>query len=333
MGRRSRRGEQQILICARVAQSDEMGDISMNEKRRDAAAPSQQSLVVTGAATGIGYAIAKLASAQGWKVFGSVRTEADARRLSENFGSGFTPLIFDVRDEGQIAGAARTVHEALGSGTLNGLVNNAGIGFVEPLLHQPLDEIRTVIDTNLMGALLVSRAFAPLLGADQALAGKKGRIVNISSIAGKIGQPYAGAYVASKFALEGLSEVMRRELPLYGIGLVIVAPATVDTPIWDEPESAIGRYAATDYADSFDQGVKSIVDAGHEHGLAADDVAETVLKALTTARPRLRYAPAQHMILEQALPQVTPARLTDLVIERSAGLNPDAKKQLKGVTV
>jgi hypothetical protein len=123
-----------------------------------------------------------------------------------------------------------------------------------------LDEFRTVLDTNILGTLLASRAFAPLLGADQSLEGDKGRIINISSIAGKIGQPFAGAYVASKFALEGLSEVMRRELNLYGIGVVVVAPATVDTPIWDEPESAIGRYGETDYGEAFDKSVRAIVD-------------------------------------------------------------------------
>jgi NAD(P)-dependent dehydrogenase (short-subunit alcohol dehydrogenase family) len=122
------------------------------------------------------------------------------------------------------------------------------------VLHQPLDEFQAVLDTNVVGALRASCAFVPLLGADQTLTGKKGRIVNITSIAGKIGQPFAGAYVASKFALEGLSEVMRRELNLYGIGVVMVAPATVDTPIWNEPESAIGRYGTTDYGDAFAKG-------------------------------------------------------------------------------
>lgn len=155
----------------------------------------------------------------------------------------------------------------------------------------------------------------------------------MTSIAGKIGQPFAGAYVASKFAVEGLSEVMRREFNLYGIHVLIVAPATVDTPIWDEPEGAIGRYATTDYGPAFDKGVRAIVDAGHQRSLQAKDIAEIVIKALTTRRPRLRYAPAQHPFLEQTLPRMTPSRLTDLAIEQVLALKPDADRPLKGVSV
>jgi NAD(P)-dependent dehydrogenase (short-subunit alcohol dehydrogenase family) len=124
---------------------------------------------------------------------------------------------------------------------------------------------------------------------------------------------------------------MRRELNLYGIGLVVVAPATVDTPIWDEPERAIGRYGATDYGETFDKAVRAIVDAGHDHGLRASDVAETVMKALTARRPRLRYAPAQHALLEQALPRAAPKRATDFVIEQALGLKPDTERTLKGI--
>jgi NAD(P)-dependent dehydrogenase (short-subunit alcohol dehydrogenase family) len=306
----------------------------MSRRVEDGDGPRPPSLVVTGVSTGIGHAIVGLAAARGWRVFGSVRNDSDADRLTAEFGTSFTPLVFDVRDHASVGAAAKVVHEALGSRTLNGLVNNAGIGFAGPVLHQPLDEFRAVLDTNVVGTLLASRAFAPLLGADQALSGKKGRIVNIASIAGKIGQPFAGAYVASKFALEGLSEVMRRELNLYGIGVVMVAPATVDTPIWDEPESAIGRYAATDYGDAFDKGVRTIVDAGHRHSLQANDVAATVMKALTARRPRLRYAPAQHALLEQVLPRAAPKRVTDFVVEQALGLKPNAaERSLKGISV
>lgn len=295
--------------------------------------PGPPALVITGASSGVGHATAKLAVAQGWRVFGSVRKDTDGEGLKDEFGSSFTPLLFDVRDPPAIQAAVKAVHASLGPRTLNGLVNNAGVGLAGPVLHQPLDEFRTVLDTNVLGTLLISRAFAPLLGADQTLSGSKGRIINISSIAGKIGQPFAGAYVASKFALEGLSEVMRRELNLYGIGVVIVAPATVDTPIWDEPESAIGRYGATDYGEAFDKGVRAIVDAGHQHSLQASDIAETVMKALTVRRPRLRYAPAQHALLEQALPRAAPKRATDFVIEQALGLKPDPERALKGISV
>jgi NAD(P)-dependent dehydrogenase (short-subunit alcohol dehydrogenase family) len=305
----------------------------MTERTQKKMAPVPPSLVVTGASSGIGYAVAALAIAQGWRVFGSVRKETDAARLTAEFGDSLTPLVFDVRNESALVAAAKTVHASLGSATLNGLVNNAGIGLGGPVLHQPLDEFRAVLDTNVLGTLLASRAFAPLLGADQTFSGRKGRIVNITSIAGKIGAPFAGAYVASKFAIEGLSEVMRRELKLYGIDVVIVAPGTVDTSIWDQPEGAIGRYAVTDYGEAFDNGVRTIVKAGRRHSMQAKDVAKTVMKALIARRPRLRYAPAQHALLEQALPRLAPKRVTDFVIAHSLGLMPDKEKALRGVSV
>ena len=300
----------------------------MSKRAGDGLRPEPPALVITGTSSGIGRGTVKLAVAQGWRVFGNVRKEVDAEGLKDEFGPSFTPLLFDVRDPPAIQAAVKAVHASLGPRTLNGLVNNAGVGLAGPVLHQPLDGFRTVLDTNVLGTLLTSWAFAPQLGADQTLSGGKGRIINIASIAGKIGQPFAGAYVASKFALEGLSEVMRRELNLYGIGVVIVAPATVDTPIWDEAESAIDRCGATDYGEAFDKGVRAIVDAD----LQASDVAETVMKALTARRPRLRYAPAARTI-EQALPRAAPKRATDFVIEQALGLKPDLERALKGITV
>lgn len=98
------------------------------ERSQKQMAPVPPSLVVTGTSSGIGYAVAGLAIAQGWRVFASVRNEADAARLTGEFGDLLTPLIFDVRDEAALAVAAKTVHASLGSATLNGLVNNAGIG-------------------------------------------------------------------------------------------------------------------------------------------------------------------------------------------------------------
>jgi NAD(P)-dependent dehydrogenase (short-subunit alcohol dehydrogenase family) len=291
-----------------------------------------RSLVITGVSTGIGHATAKMAVSQNWRVFGSVRSDADAARLKEEFGAAFSPLILAVRDEAAITKAVHAVRASLGPRTLDGLVNNAGIGLAGPLLHQPLDEVRAVLDTNVFGTLLVSRAFVPLLGADQTLSGGKGRIVNMTSIAGKIGQPFAGAYAASKFAVEGPRGNAAGIQPLW-YSRLIVAPATVDMPIWDEPESAIGRYATTDYGPAFDRGVRAIVDAGHLRSLHAKDIAEIVMKALTTRRPRLRYAPAQHHFLEQALPRMTPSRLTDFAIEQALALKPDVDRPLKGVSV
>ena len=165
-----------------------------------------QSVVITGASTGIGHATAKLLLERGFRVFGSVRKQADADRLKSEFGANFTPLLFDVTDEAAVLAAAREVRAALGGETLAGLVNNAGIAVAGPVLELAADEFRRQMEVNVIGPVIATQAFGPLLGSDPSLKGPKGRIVMISSVAGKNGNPLMSAYSASKHAIEGLSE-------------------------------------------------------------------------------------------------------------------------------
>src|SRR6266446_9282013 len=210
--------------------------------------PSMQSVVITGASTGIGWATAKLLLDRGFCVFGSVRKQADAERLKREFGANFIPLLFDVTDEAAVLAAARQVRAALNGETLFGLVNNAGIAVAGPVLELAADEFRRQMDVNVIGPIISTQAFGPLLGADPSLKGPKGRIVMISSVAGKNGNPMMPAYSASKHAIEGLSESLRREMMLFGIDVVIVAPGPVKTPIWSKAEEAdISRYENSPY--------------------------------------------------------------------------------------
>src|SRR5665213_2789790 len=171
-----------------------------------------RSVVITGASTGIGWATAKLLLDRGFRVFGSVRKPADADRLTSEFGANFTPLLFDVTDEAAVLAAAREVRAALNGETLAGLVNNAGIAVAGPVLELSADQFRRQMEVNVMGPIIATQAFGPLLGSDPSLRGPKGRIVMISSVAGKNGNPLMSAYAASKFAIEGLSEALRREM-------------------------------------------------------------------------------------------------------------------------
>jgi NAD(P)-dependent dehydrogenase (short-subunit alcohol dehydrogenase family) len=212
---------------------------------------ARRSVVVTGASTGIGHACVKVLVGGGFHVFGSVRKPADADRLAKEFGNSFTPLIFDVTDEAAVAAGAKQVEATLGGATLFGLVNNAGIAVPGPLLYLKVDDFRHQLAVNLTGQLIVTQSFAPLLGADRERKGAPGRIVMISSVGGKNALPFAGPYAASKFALEGLSESLRRELMLFGIDVIVVAPGSVATPIWDKAEAMdITPFAATPYADA-----------------------------------------------------------------------------------
>lgn len=268
-----------------------------------------KSVVVTGASTGIGWGVSKILIKKGFRVFGSVRKEADAARLQKEFGANFVPLIFDVTDAAAVRKGAEAVAAALGGEPLYGLVNNAGIAVSGPLLYLDIDEFRRQLEVNVTGPLIVTQAFAPLLEAKN---GRSGRVVMISSVGGKNATPFVGPYNASKFALEGLSEAMRREFLLLGIDVVVIAPGAVATPIWDKAEQVdVSRYADTPYAKSLDLIRRYMLATGRK-GLKPERLGQAVWKALTVARPKTRYTvtpePLQNFIVN-ALPKRTVDRL------------------------
>jgi NAD(P)-dependent dehydrogenase (short-subunit alcohol dehydrogenase family) len=280
----------------------------------------KRSVVVTGASTGIGWGTVKVLIARGFEVFGSVRKQSDADRLGKQFGTAFTPLLMDVTDSAAVARGADKVGAALGQRRLTGLVNNAGIAVPGPLLHLPLAEFRRQLEVNLIAPLGLVQAFAPLLGTDKGRRGAPGRIVNISSVGGKVGAPFLGAYAASKHGLEGMSESMRRELLLYGIDVIVVGPGAVVTPIWDKAEGEeYGPYRATDYGTILDRFAKYFIAQGRK-GLAPEAVGEVVYQALTAARPRVRYAVLAKKFQDWTLPRLLPKRMVDRLIGRQTGL-------------
>jgi NAD(P)-dependent dehydrogenase (short-subunit alcohol dehydrogenase family) len=282
-----------------------------------------QSVVITGASTGIGWATAKLLLARGFRVFGSVRKQADADRLKAEFGAGFTPLLFDVSSEAAVLAAAREVRAALNGETLSGLVNNAGIAVAGPVLELSADDFRRQMDVNVIGPVIATQAFAPLLGSDSSLKGPKGRIVMISSVAGRNGNPLAAAYSASKHAIEGLSESLRRELMLFGIDVIIVAPGAVKTPIWGKTEGGdISRYKNSAYLPALER-VRKFTQHLSEIGLPPEKIAEAIADALTSVSPKVRYQltpdPMRHLITG-----LLPKRTVDKIIAKRLGLVPPA---------
>jgi NAD(P)-dependent dehydrogenase (short-subunit alcohol dehydrogenase family) len=282
-----------------------------------------QSVVITGASTGIGWATAKLLLGRGFRVFGSVRKQVDADRLKAEFGAGFTPLSFDVTDEAAVRAAAREVRAALNSETLTGLVNNAGIAVAGPVLELSVDEFRRQMDVNVIGPIIATQAFGPLLGSDPSLKGPKGRIVMISSVAGKNGNPLSAAYSASKHAIEGLSESLRREMMLFGIDVIIVAPGAVKTPIWSKAEEVdISGYKNSAYFPALER-VRKFTRHLSEIGLPPEKIAEAIASALTSASPKVRYQltpdPMRHLITG-----LLPKRTVDKIIAKRLGLTPPA---------
>lgn len=279
------------------------------------------SVVITGTSTGIGWGTAKVLIANGFRVFGSVRKAADAERLAAEFGSSFVPLVFDVTDAVAIKAAASDVGQALAGGRLAGLVNNAGVAIAGPLLDLPIDEFRRQLEINVTGVVAVTQAFAPLLGTDPQRRGAPGRIINISSVGGRIGNPFLAPYNASKFALEGLSESLRRELLLFGIDVIVIAPGAVATPIWAKAEQIdIAPYRGTRYGPPL-EGLRKYMLSLSDKGLPPERIGETVLDALSKKIPKVHYTisptPMQHWFGRNL-----PRRFLDRMIGQRLGLLP-----------
>jgi len=281
---------------------------------------NKKSVVVTGASTGIGWATVKVLLQKGFRVYGTVRKQADAERLKAEFGSGFRPLLMDVTDKAAVESAAAQVAAELGQERLSGLVNNAGIAVPGPLMHLSLEAYRHQLEVNVIAPLLVTQVFGPLLGTDRSRIGPPGRIVQISSVGGKMGAPFLGAYAASKHALEGMSESLRRELLLYGIDVILIGPGSVATPIWDKAEGDdFSQYGKTDYAHSIRRFSQYFIAAGRK-GFPPERIGESVLVALTAKNPRVRYAVVPHRFMNWTLPGLLPKRVLDRMIGKRTGL-------------
>jgi NAD(P)-dependent dehydrogenase (short-subunit alcohol dehydrogenase family) len=276
--------------------------------------------LVTGASTGIGRAAVKVLAGHGWRVFAGVRKQADADSLRQEFGEAVVPVLFDVTDAAAVRAAAAAIRGELAGRTLKGLVNNAGIGSGGPLALQPLDEVRQTFEVNVFGAISVSQAVIPLLGADRALSGEPGRIVNISSVGGKLAPPFLGDYAMSKHALEAFSESLRRELMIYGIDVIAIGPGAVLTAIWDKAERADETvYADTDYGSSL-AAFKKLFVAGGRKGMPAERIGEAIYHALTAPKPKVRYAVVANKFVNWTLPRLLPKRVVDRLVASRLGL-------------
>jgi NAD(P)-dependent dehydrogenase (short-subunit alcohol dehydrogenase family) len=277
-------------------------------------------IVFTGVSTGIGYATTEALLDRGYHVFGSVRRQEDADRLQAGWGEHFTPLLFDVTDEEAILHAAEHVAHIVGREGLAGLVNNAGIAVPGPVLQLLVDEYRRQFEINLFGQIAVIQAFLPLLGARKPCPHPPGRIVNISSVSGKIAYPFLSAYACSKYALEALSDSLRRELMLYGIDVIVVEPGAVSTPIWDKSEEIdTTPFEGSDYADIMTRMVKGLAKMGN-NAQGPEAVTGVVIDALESRRPKTRYALPTSRLTGWWLPRYLPTRWFDRLVARRLGI-------------
>ena len=272
-------------------------------------------VLVTGASTGIGEATVLHLKALGFDAVGAVRKDEDAERLE---GQGVHTVRIDVTDAGQIAAA----RDELGDVALAGLVNNAGIAVAAPLEFLPVDRLRQQLEINLIGQAAVTQAFLP------ALRRAHGRIVNVSSIGGRVALPLVGAYNASKFGLEGLSDALRRELRPQGIDVILIEPGGVKTPIWRKGEE-LADQMLEDVPPEAERLYGRLIEAvragtqriARETGSEPREVAEVIGTALTASRPRTRYLVGSDAKLRARMAKVLPDRLMDRMIARALRLS------------
>jgi NAD(P)-dependent dehydrogenase (short-subunit alcohol dehydrogenase family) len=271
-------------------------------------------VLVTGSSTGIGEATVLHLRELGFDPIAAVRKDEDAERLE---GQGLRTTRIDVTDAGQIA-AARA---ALGDQPLAGLVNNAGIAVAAPLEFLPIDRLRQQLEINLIGQVAVTQAFLP------ALRRARGRIVNVSSIGGRVGLPLVGAYAASKFGLEGVSDSLRRELLAQGVDVILIEPGGVKTPIWKKGERLADEMIGDEMPPEAEQLYGRMIQRlraetakiEQERGIEPREVAEAVGTALTARRPRARYLVGRDAKIRGPMAKLLPDRVMDRLIARALG--------------
>jgi len=281
-----------------------------------------KTVVITGASTGIGHAAAIHLAAEGWRVFAGVRKAEDGDALTAA-NAAIRPIILDVTKPDQIDNAVREVSLALGGAALDGLVNNAGIANMGPLALQPMDAFKWHFEVNVFGLLAMSQAFAPLLGMDRGRTGKPGRIVNITSVGGRVASPFLGAYTATKHAVESMTDSLRRELVIYGIDAIAIGPGSVKTPIWDkaEAQNKSNPYANSDWAEPIKQFEDTMLKGGRE-GYSPQKIASVIETALTDPSPKARYAPVPDKLTNWRLPNLMPKRWLDKIFWSRFGMKP-----------
>lgn len=245
------------------------------------------SVLITGVSTGIGLETAKYLKALGYHIFGSVRKSNEAAALEQEMGLGFTALIFDIRDRAAVDQAADKVRRMLGSQYLRAVVNNSGIAISGPLQHISIDKFREQQEVNVIGTLNVIQAFLPLLGAVKSQTDKPGKMINISSVSGRIARPFYGPYAASKHAIEAMTISLRRELMDFGIDVVAIEPGPTKSQAYQKAKYDDNTFEGTIYHDLY-QHKNKFIEFAQKVSIPASEVAKLIHETIVKSKPKAR---------------------------------------------
>ncbi|GAA0522210.1 SDR family oxidoreductase [Streptomyces antimycoticus] len=269
---------------------------------------------ISGASTGMGAATARELARRGYHVLAGVRSRSDADAVRD---TRIEPVLLDVTNPEQIEALAGRVADDPHQRKLVGLVNNAGIAVNAPVEALPLDQWRRQFEVNLFGHIAVTQALLPFLHDS------RGRIVNISSVGGKIAMATYGAYAGAKFALEAVSDALRRELAPHGVQVVIVEPGGVQTEMTGHGIQRAKQFVkdmTPPQRQRYGGLMQGIINQATEfttQGVTADEAALVIAKAATVRKPRTRYTIGRDAALMTRLAWL----LTDRVLDRVAAAN------------
>jgi NAD(P)-dependent dehydrogenase (short-subunit alcohol dehydrogenase family) len=277
------------------------------------------SVLITGCSTGFGLDAAVAAAQRGWDVFATMRNLAkrdalDAAIAAAGVAGRVEVLALDVTDDESVAQCVKEVLARTG-GTLDGVVNNAGISLGGVFEDVPDEDVRRVFETNLFGVMRVTRAVLPTMRAQ-----RRGRVVIVSSTSAFWGAPAMSAYHGSKWAVEGWAESLSHEVSLFGIDVVLVEPGAYKTAIWESSPRVVPDDSP--YA-PFAQPLQRFVDETMvPHARDPREVADVIVKALEARRPHLRYAVGPDAKATRALRTLLPHRAVRAGLRRVVGITP-----------
>lgn len=279
----------------------------------------QKTVLVTGGSSGIGADSVRALVENGFAVVTTVRKQSDQLLLQQLYQGKVQVIEIDLMQLSEIEKLPAILKSRFGILQLDGLINNAGVALAAPFVNQSFSEVQDIVQLNLLAVLKLTQVMIPIM--------KKGsRIINISSVAGKTAAPFLAVYAASKHAIEGFSEALRKELMLLEIKVILVAPGSIKTPIWEKGFQLVkNSYTQSEFAKSFELFIK-FAQSEARNALDVRAVSSVIVQAMQAENPRVRYAPVPRKFKNWYLPKFIPVKLYDYLTAKSLRLLPASPK-------
>ena len=265
----------------------------------------KKNILITGANSGIGRSSTEYLASKGFKIFAGARKDKDIDSLNDI--ENVMGLKIDVTDNRLIQNAFDFIINK--NIKLDGIINNAGIAEAGPLMDISIDDMISQFNVNLFGVHRIMLKFFPLILES------KGRIIMISSNSGFFATPFFGPYCSSKYALEGYSDALRRELLLYDVKVVIIQPGRINTPIWSKGEELLNKFKDSIFEKEANEIGKYAIEKGKNDSLEPIQVAKVIFRALTVKNPKIRYLVVPDKFRNKLLKKM-PAKIIDKMFQK-----------------